>query len=102
MRRLPVTEAQFTDAVVALAKLRGWQVAHFRPAPSAKGWRTPMQGDIGFPDLVLARDGKVVFAELKSSTGKVGPGQRQWASAIGPNCHLWRPGDMTRIAEILR
>jgi len=52
-----MTEQQLLDAIVQAAKLHGWMVAHFRPALTAKGWRTPMQGDPGFPDLVLARKG---------------------------------------------
>ena len=30
-----------------------------------------MQGDTGFPDLVIARDGQVIFAELKSAKGRL-------------------------------
>ena len=58
-KRRPVTpqmsESALLDAVLALAKLRGWRAHHCRAALTAKGWRTPVQGDAGFVDLVLAR-----------------------------------------------
>lgn len=38
---LAVTEAQFQAAVVDLARLAGWRVAHFRPARTSHGWATP-------------------------------------------------------------
>src|SRR5437763_860370 len=70
-RPLPVTEAAFTRQVIALARLRGWRAAHFRPGRTARGWRTPVQGEgVGFLDLVLVR-GRVVWAELKSARGRL-------------------------------
>jgi len=60
-----------------------------------------MQGDVGFPDLVLARAGKVIFAELKSETGKLSPTQREWANALG-TLRIWRPRDIDLIEAELR
>lgn len=97
-----MNEADLQRAVIDLAKLRRWRVAHFRPARTEKGWRTPMTGHVGFPDLVLARDGKVIFAELKSDTGKFRPGQLEWAAAIGGDYRVWRPEYLTQIARQLR
>lgn len=105
-----MTEAQLQDRVVDLAKARGWRVAHFRPARTKDGsWRTPVQGDKGFPDIVLARDGRVIFAELKSETGRLGEGQAEWLQNLedGPDAHdhvlvrLWRPSDWPEITEVL-
>jgi hypothetical protein len=55
--KLPtITEAEFLAQVLQLAKLCGWLTAHFRPAKTAHGWRTAVQGDgAGWPDLVLLR-----------------------------------------------
>jgi len=76
-------------------------VAHFRPAQVREGkWLTPMQGHKGFPDLVLARKGEVVFAELKSAKGKVTAEQRSWLNALGGG-YLWRPADWSEIQEVL-
>lgn len=91
------TEAQLQAAVIELAHLRGWKVAHFRPAQTAKGWRTPVQGDNGFPDLVLARRGDVLLIELKSEKGKVEPEQLAWGEAIGITWKVWRPSDWDLI-----
>jgi hypothetical protein len=53
-----LSEAAFTDAVIELARLGGWRVAHFRPARTASGWRTPVQGDgAGFPDKGVGEAG---------------------------------------------
>jgi hypothetical protein len=55
------------SAVIDLPHLLGWRAAHFRPARTATGWRTPVAADgAGFPDLVPAKSGlPVIFAETK-------------------------------------
>jgi hypothetical protein len=99
-------EKDFTDNVVQLAKTLGWRVAHFRPAQTKHGWRTPMQGDKGFPDLVLAKDGRVIFAELKSATGKLTKEQREWLDEFSglptsPETYVWRPHHLDSIGKVL-
>ena len=109
-------ERAFQDALVDYARLRNWRLAHFRPARTEKGWRTPMQGDAGFPDLVLLRAPRLVFAELKSDTGRLTPAQREWIDELARQrdawdvldphppveVYVWRPGDWPRIEEVLR
>ena len=98
-----LTEQQFGEAVIDLARYRGWRVVHFRPARTTRGWRTAMSGDLGFPDLVLARHGVVLLVELKTQHGRLGRGQREWADAIGPGLYrLWRPSMMEEIKAELR
>lgn len=105
-----VTEDTFKDNVIKIATLYGWHVAHFRPARMKDGsWVTPMQGDRGFPDLVLAKNGWVIFAELKSEKGRIAPEQAAWGVAIrgeGDGSHhryfVWRPRDMDRIRKTLQ
>jgi hypothetical protein len=87
--------------VIELAQLMGWRVVHFRPARTARGWRTAYEGDDGFPDLVLARDGVVLVVELKSQTGRFRPGQREWLAALGAAGRLWRPSDREEIRATL-
>lgn len=60
-----MTEDVVLGAIVEHAQARGWLVAHFRPALTGRGYRTAMQGDVGFVDLVLARDGVVFCWEVK-------------------------------------
>ena len=99
--RNSMTEEQLGDTVIGLAHLFGWKIVHFRPARTERGWRTLMQGDTGFPDLVIARDGQVIFAELKSAKGRLRPDQEAWINALG-FCYVWRPADLDFIKERLR
>lgn len=98
-----VTEADWTAQVIKTAKLHGWMAVHYRPARTDKGWRTALEGDRGAPDLLLARDGEVLLAELKSQRGTFRPGQREWLAALGPHGCVWRPADsdavLTRLSR---
>lgn len=60
-----------------------------------------MQGDKGFPDLCLARNGVVIFAELKVGRNKLSPEQERWAREIG-DVYLWKPEDLPLVARLLR
>jgi hypothetical protein len=103
--RLHATEGEFQEAVISLARLYGWKVAHFRPARTEKGWRTAMQGDKGFPDLVLAKQGRVIFAELKAHGKNPTTDQTEWLAALQGNekaeVYVWRPEDMEQVRMIL-
>lgn len=97
-------ESDFQRAVIELAQLLGWRVAHFRPARTEQGWRTAVAADgAGFPDLVLVRF-TVVYAELKAEKGRVSEAQAAWHDALraaGQECHVWRPSDWDAIVERL-
>jgi hypothetical protein len=54
-----VTEADLQATILDAARLLGWRACHFRPARTTRGWRTPVEGDPGFPDLTLAKAGVV-------------------------------------------
>lgn len=99
------TEADFQASVVDAARLLGWRVHHQRPARTATGWRTAVTGDVGFPDLVLVRGGRLVVAELKSARGWVTVEQQAWLAdleAAGVEVHVWRPGDWDEVVAVLR
>ena len=76
-----MTEKQLQDAVVEAALTFGWLAYHTYDSRRS----TP-----GFPDLVLARRGEVVFVELKSKAGRVRPEQKVWADHL-PEVLVWRP-----------
>jgi len=97
-----MSEDDLKAVVIQTAQLYGWMVTHFRVAKTARGWRTPVEGNRGFPDLVLARDGVVLIVELKSQKGRVGPGQLEWAAALGSCYRLWRPSDIPMLIEELK
>ena len=83
-RYLAWTEAELEDAIIKYAHDHGWLCAHFRPAMVRTGkWVTPMKGDTGFPDLVLARGGSVYHWELKAKRNKPSTEQQEWIAALG-------------------
>lgn len=90
-----MTETELQAAVIDLARVYGFRVAHFRPAKTEKGWRTPVGADgKGFPDLGLVKPGRMIVAELKSAVGRVTPEQREWLNAFesaGISAYVWRP-----------
>ncbi len=93
-----VTEKQLQAQVVQLARLTGWRCYHtFDSRRSAPG----------FPDLVLARPPRLIFAELKSEKGRLRPAQVEWLEALAeveraPEVFLWRPADFGDIQSTLR
>lgn len=100
---LTISEAAFQRTVVDAAMVYGWRVHHARPAMVRTGrWATAITGHPGLPDLVLARDGVVILAELKRHGGKPTPGQLGWLAALGEHGRLWSPGDWPSIWTELR
>lgn len=96
-----ITEADWTTWVIEVARLHHWRAAHFRPARTAAGWRTAVQGDVGFPDVALARDEEVLIVELKRDAGRLTPEQRAWLAALGPYGRVWRPRDRDDVLATL-
>ena len=101
-----MTERDFQRAVVELARLMGWRVHHTRPALTQRGrWLTPIQGDAGFPDLVLCRPPRLIVAELKRNSARPTPAQRGWLGALGQcagvEVYLWTPNDWETIVRTL-
>jgi hypothetical protein len=97
-------ERDFQRRVYELAKMLGYRVAHFRPAHTAKGWRTPMTGDAGWPDLVICGRGRLIFAELKAEKAKPREDQVAWLESLkaaGATAVLWHPSDWDDIVRLL-
>lgn len=99
---LKPTETQFQRTVIEMAKILGWRIAHVRAARTEHGWRTPYEGHSGLPDLILARRGRVILAELKVGDNKPTLDQQAWLSAAGTSGHLWFPADMDEIKATLQ
>jgi len=94
-------ERQFEEQVIGLAAIYGWEYIHLRPAKTAHGWRTPVSGTLGmgWPDwtFVRAKRRRVLFRELKSTTGTVSPDQARvlaFLRSAGQDADVWRPADM--------
>ena len=112
-----ISEKELLAMVVELAQRCGWLAAHFRPAMTQHGWRTAVQGNAGFPDLVLVRGKRLIFAELKSEKGKLTEEQSAWINDLRgchilplgweeepplPEVYIWRPSQFDEIVSILQ
>ena len=101
-----MTENDFLNQLLDLAKVLGWRRAHFRPARTAYGWRTAVSGDgVGFPDLILVRGRRILAVELKSQRGALTEEQGDWLTSLqvaGVETHVWRPADFDAAVICLR
>ena len=101
------TGTQLQEQILDLAKIYGWTRAHFRPAMTKYGWRTPVNGDgQGFPDLLLLRGVRMLAWECKSVGEKTSPCQDAWLAAFAliPGCdsRVVRCTDWGYIEETLK
>lgn len=88
-------EREWQAQVLEAAQLMGWLGYHThdsrRSAP-------------GFPDLVLVRE-RVLFAELKTDTGRLRPEQATWLERLrdaGAEAYLWRPRNWDGVLDTLK
>lgn len=102
---LPQTEAEWQRFVTDYAESLGWDWMHVGrvgkyQANGAKG----TLGE-GWPDLVLVKDDRILFVELKAETGKLTDKQKHVLLILdtvsGTACHVWRPSDFALMAEVL-
>mgnify|MGYP001566581329 CR=1 FL=1 len=107
-----VSEDQLFETVRELASLYGWRLFSIRLSRrNVRGVRAE-----GFPDCVLVRAPRLIFAELKSEKGKVSPDQQGWYDDLRecaddgtmvwigemPEVYIWRPSDLEKLTEVLR
>lgn len=98
-----MSEDALQQQVERIARGFGWLVYHVRDSRRSQA---------GFPDLVLVRGSRIVFAELKTERGRTSPAQQEWLAALqmarlgnpGVQVFLWRPRDVVAntIHEELR
>jgi len=99
----PISEDEFTDQVIAVFQLHRWKVVHFDRARKKDGsWRTPLRGDPGSPDILAARNGQVLLAELKVGKNKPSQFQSEWLHDCGDHGFLWYPKDWDEILFIAK
>jgi hypothetical protein len=112
-----LSEAEFAAQVAQLARLGGWKRYH-----TFRSERSPS----GFPDEVLVKGPRIIFAELKRQGGRPTQKQDEWLEALrivaaavvearlialdhgldpaeAPRLevYLWQPADLEAIAELL-
>jgi hypothetical protein len=97
LTRLREREKDFLQAVRDYARLMGWEDYHT--------WQS-VHSPAGFPDLVLVRPPRIVFAELKVGNRQPTPAQERWLNLLrecpGVEAYLWRPEDWEKIQMLLR
>jgi hypothetical protein len=102
-----MTESEFKNVVISIAKRYGWLIHHDLPAQNSRGkWATHIQGDAGFPDLLMVHpvSGKILAVELKAEKGKLSPLQKRWLMAFDVSAtfnSVWKPSDMEYILYTL-
>jgi hypothetical protein len=91
-----VSEKEFQQTVLELAAYLGWHCFHVFDSR-----RSPA----GFPDLVMVRGRRVIFAELKREGEKPTEEQQRWLEALAATdaveTYLWRPSDWPEIEQAL-
>ena len=88
-------EKEFQEAVRNLAVRFGWLCYHTHRSD---------RSEPGFPDLVLVRAPRLIFAELKSAKGRMSVPQLIWHGALSgtaAEAYVWRPADLEAIAVTL-
>ena len=107
---MEMSERLFQQQVIDLANLYGWVVHHVPPMryntrnSLGNNWGTG--GLAGMPDLTLIslKEKGVIYAELKTNSGKVAPHQVKVLSLLhrnGAEVYVWRPKDLEDIAKRL-
>ena len=101
-----VTEAQFQETIIQLARTLGWLCYHTHDS---------RRSEPGFLDLVMVKGGRLIFAEIKDEDGaltlarldrkgRLMPGQLDWFRTLrkcNVEVYLWRPDDWESIVTIL-
>lgn len=90
------SEKAFQAAVITEAKRHGWRVYHTHDS---------RKSEAGFPDLVMVRGERCIFAELKREKGRPSAAQSNWLDDLRAvttvKVELWRPSDWPEIVETL-
>jgi hypothetical protein len=101
----PTREGELVNRIRAMALQHGWLLYHPPPNIPTRDGRVREVG-AGFPDLTLIHpvSGRLIFAELKSDSGRLTEPQERWLAALRLTeaiVEVWRPADLQRIREIL-
>ena len=78
------TEKKFQNDLMERIETFNWLIFHCRDSRHA-------DGDKGFPDLVIAKRGQILFVELKIAGGRLSPDQVEWKANLGKNWRLVTP-----------
>jgi VRR-NUC domain len=95
-----VSEEQFQDDVMMYAQVVcGWKLIYHVPD-------SRRVTSAGFPDLVMVRNGRLLFLECKKIGGVLSPAQRAWLDALstvpGVEAMVVTPEDWPALERLLR
>lgn len=97
--RVKPSEAQFRGAIVELAEWTGHRVFGIRRSDGVLVSDT----SIGWPDLVIAKPGRLLIPELKVGKNRRTLDQNEWAAALPDEYYrLWTPADWPGIEATLK
>ncbi len=99
----PMTETELQGTVIRMALTQGWAVhVHSQGASNAPRRAVRVSTNNGYPDMTLARDGEVLWIELKAQNGVLDPMQLYWQREL-PQYEVIRPSDLARgrVDELL-
>ena len=96
MVQINITEKAFLAFVTDVANAGSWLTYHTYDSRRSQA---------GFPDLVMSKNGRVIFAELKTQKGRIRKEQQHWIDVLTQNpsieVYLWRPSDSDQIIQTL-
>jgi len=96
-----LTEREFQDRVVDLARQFDWLVVHH----GGNQHRRAYYDTTGFPDLLMiSPQGTVLFREVKTDTGKLTALQSRWGARLtdrAADWAVWRPKHWPEIVTTL-
>lgn len=90
-----ISEAAFQQQVEDVATRYGWLIYHTHDSRRSRA---------GFPDLVMVKGSRVVYAELKKAGNYPTAEQRTWLKALhlaGQEVTVWWPKDLPSIIQTL-
>lgn len=99
----PMTETELQGHIIKMAAAQGWAIhVHSQGASNAPRRAVRVASNNGYPDMTLARDGEVLWLELKAQNGVQDPAQFFWQFAL-PQYEIIRPSDLARgrVDELL-
>ena len=92
------SERKFRSEVLKLAQRNGWLGQYKPDNKESFGYGS----NRGFPDISLAKNGKLILAELKTNKGRVSQYQLNWQDHLPEDVYrLWRPNDWFDIVAEL-
>lgn len=96
-----ISEREFQAQVIRMAEFLGYYCYH---VSNVKG-QLKTHTSIGFPDLVLCGNGRLLFRELKVRGNQPTKAQSEWLRRLieaGHDADIWRPSDWRKIERELK